>query len=153
MFCSKCGALIENGQKFCSKCGNPVITLDNNQNKTINKRKKIIVLILGISILMIILFLILILKNNNYYFSNEVYGETNHKENNITTKKGKYTTSIIYDHMYEGVSIENKKAAFELIKKDSLDQKDSCPKEIIEIEKQVLSSYEELVLIIIILPQ
>lgn len=141
MFCSKCGALIENGQKFCSKCGSPVALSNDNLNKKISKKNKLIILGIGISIFISLILLLLIFKKDDYYFSNDVYGETSTKGNNVTTKKGKYTTSIIYDHMYEGVKIDDKKDAIKLIEKDSLDQKNKCSEEILEIEKRIINNY------------
>ena len=166
MFCNKCGNEVSENQEFCNRCGNRLkynssnnIMQDNNLNSSFNynmyNNKNIAIPVL-ITILIIILILgifmygIISNNKNNYYFAHTVSNENNTEPtintqtstNSQSTKKGKYNTSIITDNVYSGISIKNVDDAYNLISKDSLDQKkDEYPQEIIQIENEIIDKY------------
>ena len=142
-FCSKCGAPIENGQQYCSKCGSFI----NNSNLYHDQLKgsrgikqKFIFIGVGIGIgffLLVFLFVFLFqTSREKYYFGSDSYEQEEEvpSSSQNASKRGKYSTAIIYDHTYSGVEIE-------LIVKDSVDQKDQCPAEIKSIEDEIISKY------------
>jgi len=57
MLCSKCGAQISDGSKFCNECGNPV---ENNTQKKQSKMNKQIVWIIILSLVLIMLIVVTI---------------------------------------------------------------------------------------------
>lgn len=149
-FCSKCGAPIENGQQYCSKCGSFI----NNSNLYHNQLKgsrgikqKFIFIGVGIGIgffLLVFLFVFLFqTSREKYYFGSDSYEQEEEVPSSLqnASKRGKYSTAIIYDHTYSGVEIEDDTDAIELIVKDSVDQKDQCPAEIKSIEDEIISKY------------
>ncbi len=170
MFCSKCGNLLDSDAKFCPKCGNsvniqqpyqnfsnsnqneqniinqPVSSHYSNINKKVDNKKMILIgSVIGIGILSIVVLLTMIIQNQKekYYFdtnSNEYNNEVI-QSTNSSTKKGKYSTAIIYDHTYSGVQISDNNDAFALIVEDSISQKNNCPAEIKEIEEEIISKY------------
>ncbi len=110
-----------------------------------NNKKIFIGVGVGISILAVVILITFVIINpkEKYYF------DTNPKESNdeiiqtssSSTKKGKYSTVIIYDHTYSGVSISNDSDAFSLIVKDSVSQKNNCPSEIKKVEDEIINNY------------
>ena len=149
-FCSKCGAPIENGQQYCSKCGSFI----NNSNLYHDQLKgsrgikqKFIFIGVGIGIgffLLVFLFFFLFqTSREKYYFGSDSYEQEEEvpSSSQNASKRGKYSTAIIYDHTYSGVEIEDDTDAIELIVKDSVDQKDQCPAEIKSIEDEIISKY------------
>jgi len=149
-FCSKCGAPIENGQQYCSKCGSFI----NNSNLYHDQLKgsrgikqKFIFIGVGIGIgffLLVFLFVFLFqTSREKYYFGSDSYEQEEEvpSSSQNASKRGKYSTAIIYDHTYSGVEIEDDTDAIELIVKDSVDQKDQCPAEIKSIEDEIISKY------------
>ena len=61
MFCQNCGKKLENGEKFCSNCGTPnTINFQiENENTVLPKRKKSILLLVGIISIIIIALIII----------------------------------------------------------------------------------------------
>ncbi len=162
MFCNKCGNEVAQNQEFCNKCGNRLIhnvpTDDekNNINYNINVNKKNIVIPILITILIIVLiigaFVYFIISNNNknnYYFSESNIENTNTDQASVVqasansgSKTGKYSTAIITDNVYSGISVKNIDDAQKLINQDSINQKTSdYPKEIMDIENEIISKY------------
>lgn len=168
MFCNKCGSEVSSNQEFCNKCGNRLIydNLNNRmQNDNLrssfdytnkNNKKNIIIPIL-VTILIIVLILgglicYIVFNNNqnNYYFANTDINENNLEQatsvqastDRQNTKKGKYSTAIITDNVYSGISIRNVDDAYKLISEDSLNQKkEDYPEEIIQIENDIINKY------------
>lgn len=138
MYCPKCGDIIEKGETYCNKCGT---YLPKNNNKKIT----LIVTMLVLGIVLLISGFILVYQNNidTYYFSEDVYSDDNVSldSSNTSSKKSKYSTVIVYDNTYSGMEINNDKDAYDLIVKDSVNQKDSCSSEIIDIENNIISKY------------
>ncbi|MEE3343009.1 MAG: zinc ribbon domain-containing protein [Bacilli bacterium] len=157
MYCNKCGNPIEPNSKFCNRCGNP---LNNSNNNTINisnsksnilsdlsNNKKMIFIGVGIGLGIFLVFFVIINifggSSSGYYFN------TNPNQNNSdnvvtvenTPKKGVYRTAIIYDNTYSGVKIEKDADAFSLIVKDSVSQKNNCPKDIKAVEDDIIKKY------------
>lgn len=154
MFCSNCGDPIENNEKFCNKCGNKIDNLQNINNLEINsssnnntdiKNQNIKMILIGVGIgtgiLLVIITCLLVFNNNNYFFSKNDYKEKITNTSNTKKTKGKYSTVIITDNTYSGVKINTEKDAYNLIEKDSVSQKDSCPQEIREVENNIIKKY------------
>lgn len=154
MFCSNCGNKCDNNSSFCPNCGK-MIRIINNSNNNSNKKMIILGLIIGI-ILVLILFLIFGIVNvakDRYYFGKGIDNPVNNPvetpdDGSITEtviektpKKNKYSTVIVYDHVYNGVKINNKLDAFDLIIKDSVNQKSQCPTDIKAIEDEIINKY------------
>ena len=149
-FCSKCGAPVENGQQYCSKCGNFVSNSNNGSNSSKGDgrlKKKFVFVGIGIGIgffLLIILFVFLFQNSREkYYFGSNSYEQEEDisPSSESVNRRGKYSTAIIYNHTYSGVEIDDDTDALELIVKDSVDQKDQCPSEIRSIEDEIISKY------------
>lgn len=166
MFCNKCGNKIDKNQVFCNNCGNclinsaPINNEKNNTNYSKNPVDQFKDIGIAIPILITILFIFLIIgilvyfiisnnSKNDYYFS-----ENNIENSSIeqvsdaevstssNSKTGKYSTAIITDNVYSGISIKNIGDAQKLIEQDSVSQKKSdYPKEIIDIENEIISKY------------
>lgn len=120
---------------------------NNNYNNKSNNKKSIFIGVgIGIGVVVICFFVSLLVKNSNdkYYFDTNVHennGEIVQNNGSSTSKKGKYSTVVIYDNTYSGVSINNKEDAYKLIEQDSTSQKDSCPSEIKNIENEIIKQY------------
>ncbi len=99
---------------------------------------------IGVVVLCFLISIIIGNSDSKYYF------DTNAHENNgaivqnsgsSTPKKGKYSTVIIYDNTYSGVTIDHDKDAYKLIEQDSTSQKSNCPPEIKGIEDEIIKQY------------
>lgn len=160
MFCPRCGDLIEPNETYCNKCGfainNPAINSNNKlpsyyvpNNQKIFKflnNKKMLFVGFGVGIVIVtILFVCIFVVNNgskNYYFSDEAYEDSNIVLQKDTNQiKGKYSTVVLADNQYSGVKISSDEDAYELIKQDSLSQKNLCPKEIQKVEEEIINDY------------
>lgn len=162
-YCNKCGDLVEPNEKFCNKCGNPLQANTSGMNTPIDmgnsfqqqqfhfqtndaKIRGILIGVgsgLGILLLLFVFSLFIKSPKNKYYF------DTNSRENNEeivqsadnSSRKSKYSTAIIYDNTYSGVSIQKDEDAYHLIEKDSVSQKSNCPKEIKAVENDIIHKY------------
>lgn len=134
MYCNKCGSFLPINSNYCNKCGN---SINYNKNST-KKPIQLIIVLASFAVLLLLIFLINYFKSG-YYFSNKTYD--NNTENNTNENKSKYSTVIITDNTYSGVSISNTTDAKNLIVKDSLDQKTNCPQSIQTIENDIVSKY------------
>lgn len=166
MFCNKCGNEVEQNQGFCNKCGNrliyntPINEKENdinhntNYNNNVNNRNIAIPILITILIIVLIIgvFVYFIISNNNknnYYFSEDNIENTDTRQATIVqastnsgSKTGKYSTAIITDNVYSGISVKNIDDARKLINQDSVNQKKSdYPKEIMDIENEIISKY------------
>lgn len=143
MYCNKCGSYVDSNNNFCNKCGNKINNNTNNINKKLEKNIIIKIVLIVAIICILVGVAILIINNKKYRISDEGYttSEVVTTNNDKNAKKGKYTTAIIYDNVYEGVSIKSVSEANELIEKDSVDQKSNCPKDILEIENEFINKY------------
>lgn len=121
------------------------VTQTNNYDKNDKIKGVLIGVGSGIGVVILLFVCSLLFKNSNvkYYF------DTNPHENKgeivqnsgTATKKGKYSTAIIYDNTYSGVSISQDSDAYKLIEKDSVSQKNNCPTEIKNIENDIIKKY------------
>ncbi len=164
MFCNKCGNEIDQNQKFCNKCGNRLIynapinneESNNNYNYNTNVNKRNIAIPILITILIIVLiigvFVYFIISNNNkndYYFSESNIENTDIEQTPVIqasttsgSKTRKYSTEIITDNVYSGISVKSIDDARKLINQDSINQKKSdYPKEIMDIENEIINKY------------
>lgn len=164
MFCNKCGNEIDQNQKFCNKCGNRLIynapinneESNNNYNYNTNVNKRNIAISILITILIIVLiigvFVYFIISNNNknnYYFSESNIENTDIEQTPVIqasttsgSKTRKYSTAIITDNVYSGISVKSIDDARKLINQDSINQKKSdYPKEIMDIENEIINKY------------
>lgn len=164
MFCNKCGNEVDQNQEFCNKCGNrliynaPIEDEENsnnyNYNTNVNKRNIAIPILITILIIVLIIgvFVYFIISNNNknnYYFSESNIENTDIEQTPVVqasttsgSKTGKYSTAIITDNVYSGISVKNIDDARKLINQDSINQKKSdYPKEIMDIENEIINKY------------
>lgn len=114
----------------------------NHQIPQQPQRKKTKSVVLGISLGAIIfgIFALVILATfqDSVYLSDNSYKDETEEQGK---KYSKTKTVIIYDNKYSGMNIASKQDAYKLIEKDSVDQKSTCPKEIIEIENEIIKKY------------
>lgn len=160
MYCNRCGNEVGPNQQYCSKRGNFVFnnvqgniydkTGGSTQYNMGTNNKNIIIIGIKIAIIFIIMAVVVVYSletdnKSNYYFNNEVIGETEIAQSNIsatTSTKGKYKTAIITDNVYYGISIRSIEDANKLISQDSVDQKKSdYSKEIIKVENDIIQKY------------
>ena len=141
-YCNNCGNKILNNATYCNNCGNKL----NNSNiiNTPRSNKKQIITTVIICLVVIGLFSIISggVVSSKYYFSNQENNNSKEEETFTTAKKkSKNSTVIVVDNTYYGMSIKNLKDANKLIIKDSTDQKNNCPKEILKIENELINTY------------
>ncbi len=142
MYCKKCGNPINENTKFCAQCGHNV-ALDNYDFNN----KKIVCLFICICGLVLIVIGLVVYnnQNKNYYFSQKKTGEEiipeKQEEEKVVTNKNKSQTVIVYDKKYTGVDISTKEDGIKLIEQDSLAQKKACPKDIKQIEDEIIRKY------------
>ena len=123
------------------------VQYQNYSNRTNNKKGIIIGISCGLGVVALIFIFSLIFKSpsSKYYFDTNVHENNDEivqsEGGSASIKKGKYSTSIIYDNTYSGVSISNNADAYKLIEKDSVQQKNNCPSEIKTIENDIISKY------------
>ena len=157
MYCQRCGAKVEENQKFCNKCGNNLtvsqISSQNINSLRVNKKMIFVGTGIGISILTIIIACILVFsKQSQDYYSINIYENYEEKDEEQSktaeikkdekkSKTGKYRTVIITDNTYSGVKIRNASDAYDLIIEDSIGQKETTPKEIKSIEESIINKY------------
>ena len=117
----------------------------NTPNKKEEKKMILIGASVGIGVFLVLLLIINFIGG----FSKKYYFDINSNEQNneivqssgSATKKGKYSTVIIYDNTYSGVKISKDTDAFALIVKDSVNQKSNCPSNIKKVEDEIISKY------------
>ena len=86
--------------------------------------------------MLIILFVVISKSSNKFHF---IKTETNVGLNNlVNTNK----TIVEADNIYSNIDISNKDDAINLIKEDSLKQKDSCPSNIKDIENKIINEFD-----------
>ena len=114
----------------------------NYQQQQPSKRKKTksvaLGFVIGAVIFGVLAFGILTTFQDSVYLSDDSYKEDTEEQGK---KSSKTKTVIIYDNKYSGMNIASKQDAYKLIEKDSVDQKSTCPKEIIEIENDIIKKY------------
>lgn len=163
MICSRCGRNCNVTEKYCANCGNPMFN-NQNVNQVVNNNqivqgpminniqpvyikptKKDHTVLYCCSIIMIATIIIItgmIAKHsdNRVHFSEN---ENNIQEKEIPTKEETRSgqTSVETDNTYY-MTIKNNEEAYQQIRKDSVEQKTNCPKEIIEIENRIIKNYK-----------
>ena len=98
----------------------------------------------GVSVLIILLLIINFIDTNGkkYFFNQIPDNQTNEIiQNNDNSQKNSYSTVIIYDNVYNGVTINNDLDALALISEDSTSQKNNCPNEIKQVEDEIINTY------------
>lgn len=164
LYCNKCGNLLDNNTQsnqynnfFSINTSTNESNIPNNQiynyqqltpNNTTNSKKFFIGIGAGIGILALVFVSTIIFSSGKgkYYFSTNNQDSTEEivqspTTNNTNAKKGKYSTVIITDNTYSGVKVSTSNDAYDLIVKDSVNQKSNCPSEIKEIEDEIISKY------------
>ena len=123
------------------------VQYQNYSNRTNNKKGIIIGVGCGLVVVALIFIISLIFKSpsSKYYFDTNVRENNDEiiqtEESSGSIKRGKYSTSIVYDNTYSGVSISNNTDAYKLIEKDSVQQKNNCPSKIKTVENDIISKY------------
>ena len=142
-------------QQVAQPMNNTQQTFQNNQNylssvyqnKSNNKKGLLFGFGIGAAIIFVISIGINLTKNpsSKYYFDTNVHDNQDEIVQNsgasASTKKGKYSTAIIYDNTYSGVSVNNDKEAYKLIENDSINQKNNCPSDIKTVEDEIIKKY------------
>ncbi len=144
MYCPNCGKQIPIDSEFCPNCGKQM--KNNNQpinNKTISNNKQntkqfITGLLVGL-IIVGILFITISETSNSTIFLDDIYNEKNNEKTTTTNYTGK--TIIERDNTYAGVTISSVQDAVDLIVEDSVNQKNTCPEEIIEVENKIIDEF------------
>lgn len=171
MTCKKCGSYVPSDKKYCGKCGNyagdnnlqsitPYISnsgnvLNNNNNKTDTWTWILVIIGIQFIIWIIVVDVINESSKSDYYYSYDSY--TNYEneqeeyyptiDDNQTTTYPKYknpirnSTIIEYDHYYANSDISNENDARNLIRQDSISQKDNCPEEMRKIEEEYINEF------------
>ncbi len=109
-----------------------------------NNTKLIALLGSGLAVIIILITIIIVVKNSNKEF---YFDETDDYSGNIVEPKNevkrasKYSTIIIADNQYTGVTINDANDAYKLISSDSVKQKSNCPSEIKKIEEEIINKY------------
>ena len=150
MYCNKCGNKVDDSSTYCNKCGNYIKSNSNPVQTPINniehkKSNKLLAIVVGsiVGLLVVVIFVIIYGHKNGYFFSEEGYDGNagRNVEPGVSGNKNLSSTVIITDNVYYGMSISSVADANNLISKDSTDQKDKCPKEIIKVENNIISKY------------
>ena len=150
-FCGNCGEEISANTKFCPKCGKQNLTMNANIPTTTveePKKKKInkIIIVGALAFWLVIITTIIIGARSNGYFiggEDKIKTEPDEPEALVkvpgeTSVDGDNFTSFVYDNTYKGRAVTEMKEAKDLIVKDSVEQKDSCPKEIRALEEKII---------------
>ena len=129
MYCRRCRTKLKIHNKYCPNCG-----LKNNYISGLIKS------FLTTGILMLSVFIV------SYHFTNSFYHDDKSEVKETTSSKtkqlSKYETIIEVDRTYHGVKISSKEDAVDLIKKDSTTQKNTCSKDILQLENYLIKNYK-----------
>ena len=147
MYCSKCGHNNTNDAAFCTECGSllssknliPVNVLrkENFIKEVTSKKLRIrISRAIGFLLMLIVLFVVISKSSNRIHF---IKTETNV---GLNTEVNTNKTIVEADNIYSNIDIGNKDDAINLIKEDSLKQKDSCPSSIKDIENKIINEFD-----------
>ena len=147
MYCSKCGHNNTNDAAFCTECGsllssNNLIPVNVLRRENIIKEitsKKLRIRIsraIGFLLMLIVLFVVISKSSNRIHF---IKTETNV---GLNTEVNTNKTIVEADNIYSNIDISNKDDAINLIKEDSLKQKDSCPSSIKDIENKIINEFD-----------
>lgn len=125
------------------------MNINNNYNSSNNTVIPILITILIIVLIIgsFVYFIIYSSNKNNYYFSdnnleNKDTEKTDSVQSGTNSKTGKYSTAIITDNVYSGISVKSIDDARKLIRQDSINQKKSdYSKEILDIENEIINKY------------
>ena len=151
MYCPKCRRDLTNDSIFCNNCGfkvrpNAVVpTLKDKEpikekvviDKKELKKDNYIGLAIGIPIFLIVMLISFIHTRNDIKINYSITSA-----NNEYVRPRSNQTVVETDNVYSGVTINDKKDAYELIIKDSKAQKDSCPLEIVNIEDDMINNFD-----------
>lgn len=127
---------------YLNNNGNNFYNQQYNQKNNFFKSRTVKVGIFFLILFIIIVLSLIAIFNNSgsdYYFPNDSY--SNYDNQGSSSKKGKYQTSIVYDHTYESQVINGVSDAKRLIVDDSVSQKKSCPSKIVDIENELINKY------------
>lgn len=158
MICNKCGKICQNNEKFCTSCGNNLQRyneIPNNQyhnisdghnfnNQTINSKKSNITLYICCSIILVTLVIVVTLiakrDSNTVYFDDENQDIVTNETIMTSNKRNNYETVIDPKRVYY-MTVESDDEAYNKIKEDSTSQKQTCSKNIVEIEERISINY------------
>lgn len=133
-----------------SKNKNKFINVEGNKHKRNFKTETgIFRYALVIAIWLIALIVVLINTNNDYSFKEQVNSNQEFASYDGVSKSGQTGnsssegyTAIIYDNQYlDKFTIKSEKDVYDLIRSDSLKQKNNCPQNIKKIENEIVNNY------------
>lgn len=112
----------------------------NNNSYVKKKNNNLMYTCLGIIsvTLIVVVTLIIVYNKDSVYFSKEKEEDYISYENNNDSSTGK--TVVDPDRVYY-MTINSEKSAYSKISEDSVSQKSTCPKEIVEIENRIVKNY------------
>ena len=145
MQCRKCCNQINNQElSFCPYCGSylyaPTNNMKNNNNKAAIILKKLIYVIL-IFVWLSIVGIVFFVSKEFYYFDQEVVDTKINDDKSFNKISSDGLTKIEYGNKYVRNYVNSVNEVYDLIKEDSVKQKDSCPEEIISIENEIIKNY------------
>jgi predicted nucleic acid-binding Zn ribbon protein len=135
MYCPNCGNNLTPDCNFCSNCGNKIIK-DNNE-KSNNKKYIIMGFVVGLLLFFGVLFISYHNTHNAYYIS--INPTTS---SSVESSRNSNQTVVEINNTYSNSTVSNVEEAYELIRKDSKSQKDSCPTEILKIEEKMMNDFD-----------
>ena len=148
-----------NNQSMTSQPVQPInnqqVNVTHNNVKNGNIKLYLLGAVIGIAILVISSLIITVATSLPIYFSPDPHivdptvsgdgsGDLPPEEPTTTNQPATSNPSktvIVYDNTYEGINFNSVSDAKKFIVDDSVNQKDSCPKEIVAIEERIIKNY------------
>ena len=146
MQCRKCGKeIFNNNLSFCPYCGTYLYAPTNKNSKKNTKEHKILKKLLYLSLIIIwlsIVGVVFVLSKEFYYFDENVDNSQNNNDPYYVTKiSSDGFTQIEHENKYVKSYVNSLNDVYDLIKEDSVSQKQNCPKDIISIEEEIINNY------------
>ena len=120
---------------------------NNRPVQNVPKKGKISLVKLGATLfavfIVVVVVLLLVFRNSDgdYYFSNDDYSDFSSNDSNGRSNTGQKRTAIVDDNVYYNKSIGGITDAKKLVVDDSVNQKNSCPSDIVALENEMINKY------------